>query len=380
MESERIIWGKWNCSNCGTEGISAEPPPGERQPKCPHCGSAREDSEGETPYLDNRTETSGRVVDANVADTAEELAIATGGADWHCDFCRANNRARLKRCHSCGAPRPEVVPEGTTSQAVPPPPRRSSGRLKRIVVFSLILFIPVCAYVTRDRELAGTVQSVRWEHRTIREKFTPVTAEGWRSDLRLAQAIMPVDGRGEVPGVMNLRDCTEKFHHTERYQCGSDYVCRTKTRSVRSGETCRESCTTSSNSNGSFTERCREVCTPAYRSESYEDCGNEPRYCTRDIRQPWCRYDSFAWSEIESKKVAGDSLPARWESLPAGTKERIRQEGSYLVTIAYGDGKTHTFSPATESELAEWPVSSSVVVVEALGKVRKVLHPGERGD
>lgn len=386
MTSTRIIWGKWDCSNCDTKGISAEPPPGEKQPKCPHCGSPREDSEGEIPYLDNaRDEESGQVLDANVADSDEELAIANAGADWVCEFCRANNRARMERCHSCGAPRTMMLAskerksDAAPASLQPPPPSAAKTKLWRVVKYGALFFVgcnALAIWIAQTHEIPATVDRVRWEHSAALEEFTPAVKGGWKQELRPTQAIMPINGLNEIPGVMNLRNCTEKFHHNERYQCGTERVCRTRTRSVQSGESCRQSCSTSSNANGSFTESCREVCTPNYRSESYEECGNEAKYCERPIRQTWCDFDTFEWREKDKQMLSGTTLDTQWSTLTSGANQRIQRKGVYEVVVKYGDdGKEFVVRPQSEEEFKKWrPGSKAFVIADNLGTVEQALR------
>ncbi len=377
MGQKRIIWGKWDCRSCGAKGISAEPPPGETQAKCPGCGNPREATQGEAAYLDNMREASGRVIDANVADTAEEVAIASGGADWACARCGGDNRAGREQCDGCGAAKGEgssVLAGPSTSEeqvhAVP----RSSDLLARVLGLGAPLvgcgaFLAsalACGgyfwWSTRTIQVYGTVSATHWTHRSERQSFATSIAEGWQSAIPSGPSILAVNGTGEYAGAENIRDCGDRHHHDEKVACGTERVCHNETRTVSDGETCSESCTTSDNGNGSFTENCSQSCTPSSRSESYEVCGDQTKYCTRPIMATWCTWDSRAWEAVDAAELKGENaiggtaLP--WPALTAGDNERVVHIGRYEADIAWvdGDGKSHSHTTALagEKDFAEW--------------------------
>ncbi len=413
MTDETIIWGKWDCSNCRATGLSAEPAAGESQPKCPHCGSPRSDAEGETPYLDSEIDPeTGEVLNPNLADTDEELAIARAGADWNCKFCRADNRAGRETCVGCGAPRSEADPvpdrpalrlkginpppggelsASTTSPSVEPKRGYIAGCLHRFLQIIIGIGIIAAAAIVGmqywisqrakiSREIEGTVSAIHWTHTSHLQRFQPVVLEGWRSDLRPADAVMPINGTGEIAGVADVRECLNKFHHSERYECGITYVCHTETRRVRKGENCSRQCSQKSNKNGSFTQSCRDVCTPTYSNESYQRCGNETQYCNRPISQSWCKYDSHKWDEIESKTESGDSVQTSWGQFEPGTLDRITKEEQYDVKIDFPGLKAREYhvQPGSESEFKKWQKGDKVLVVEnGLGVIKKIVPAGE---
>lgn len=385
MATSRIIWGKWDCHNCSTKGISAEPPPGETQPKCPGCGSPREAREGEAAYLDNAKDASGRVLDANVADTPEELSIARSGADWTCARCGGDNRAGRENCEGCGAARGEGRSVLAAAPAVEPvagaaPPPSGFGRVLALGLPAVGCGIFAVAAMAcggyywwshRTHETTGSVVATHWTHHSERQTFAAVVAEGWQSDVPRGPPILPTNGSGEYAGAENVRDCGDRHHHDEQYACGTENVCHTETRSVSDGQSCSDVCTTSDNGNGSFTETCSQVCTPNSHSESYQVCADETKYCSRAVMATWCTWDSRAWQAVESADLKGDS-PAigttlGWPVLEAGANERVTRVGVYQADVSWtgGDGKPHSYSTvlAGEPELFAWSVGRSVKLV-----------------
>ena len=309
----RIIWGKWDCSTCSTKGISAEPPPGETQPRCPHCGNPREQNAGEAAYLDNARDSSGRVLGANVADTAREVAIATAGADWTCGRCGGDNRAGNPQCDGCGASRNDALaPRNLGGSALP---LLSSG--KGLAALILTVMVPLGGwggfhlYTTNyTQDLPGTITSLHWQHTVDLQTFVPATTGDWHAGLVESPAVMPVNGAGESPGVADIRDCEQRHHHDEQYACGTENVCVQKSRSVDDGQDCHEVCSTSDNGNGSFTETCDDVCSTSSHTEYYEECHDQTKYCSRSIDLEWCTYDTWRWEaagQVELRQRQGAS-------------------------------------------------------------------------
>jgi len=225
----RIIWGKWDCTSCSTVGISAEPPPGESQPRCPTCGNPREQQGGEAAYLDNARTASGRVVDANVADTPEEVGIATAGADWTCGQCGGDNRAGQAQCQGCGSGRHDV--EVPRVQPADPPPAKLPKHFGAYAAFGaaaavMLASMAFTVYTWEYRAVVpGTVTKLSWQHTVDLQTYEPLVSGDWEAELIPSSAVMPVEGAGESGGVANIRDGAMRHHHDDRYECGTERVC-----------------------------------------------------------------------------------------------------------------------------------------------------------
>ncbi|HSP78908.1 MAG TPA: hypothetical protein VLQ93_10280, partial [Myxococcaceae bacterium] len=206
--------------------------------------------------------------------------------------------------------------------------------------------------------------------RTVyRESFQRVSRTGWREELRPTAARMPVDGRGEVAGVENIRDCTRRQRGTERVPDGTERVCRQKTRKVACGT--EEKCTRKKMGNGFMKETCEDI--TKYCDESYEDCREETRYRTVPVYAQSCTYDTHEWTEVEHRDASGRDDAPRWPTLTASSSERLRREEKYTVRIQYEDDgrKEHVLEPKTEREFLAWKKGQKVPLqVSNLGKVQ----------
>lgn len=287
----------------------------------------------------------GRNVGTTVTDPAL-LALGREGADRFCAYCGAGNRASATACARCGGTElvderpknPPGAPDDDPLPLTPSRPRRKKGR--RFLLFAVAAAVVFGGYrywATRTHDLAGTVSAMSWRHDTVRQRWVQVTRSDWRDSLHPAPAKMPVDGKGERPGVEILPStCQEKFHHTEQYACGTENVCSEESYQVQTGETCSESCT--DNGNGFAT--CTEYCSPTYSTEHRTVCRDETKYCDRDIFETWCSYRTWEWTDVETKTVAGSSKQGThrdiaWAALTPGALERIAKRSQYEVVVDY---------------------------------------------
>ena len=341
MATTRIIWGKWDCRECGTKGISAQPPAGETQPRCSGCGSPREQAAGEAAYLDNaRDPATGRVLNAVEAKTADEIAVATAGADWACAFCKRDKRARFTTCQACGAPRSGIQ----SPVAAIPAKRVNSGFNFVYVVFGFVVLAALVmagsilydGWAAQTRPEGATVAAASWTHTSNLQRYTPVDRDGWQSDLGAVAAIMPVNGTGESAGVENIRNCRESFHHNNRIACGTERECREVPRTVNDGETCSERCTTSDNGNGSFSETCDQVCSPNSRTEYRTECTDVTKYCDEPVYATKCDYSTWEWSPLDSRVATGEGAELNeWPVFAdLGPLDRVQQVATFSVSLS----------------------------------------------
>jgi len=430
---KRVIWGKWDCSDCQTKGISGE------HKQCPHCGAARDQKELDGAYLgkekDSRT---GRVLGVEENDLVDKKDQGHG-PDWSCEFCGSNNRGTNPKCHNCGADGPrregdiiaavltddwavdggdagdetkpggevrikagrtnamsegfkqiygtkDFDPEANWKAAV----ERQQALKKRkmgliaigvtlgVVALSLFLW---WAFSTKD--VPGVVTHMQWQHKTHQERWTEVTKEGWEDDLHQRPVVMPSKGAGERAGIDILQtSCQEKHHHDERYVCGSHTECHDER--YKSGESCHESCSSSSNGDGSFTETCRDICTDVY--DTRQVCEDVDDYCERPIYETWCKYKTWEWQHVDTKTASGGGkVPEPWWEEYSWAEEleqydRSRRQAEYRVDIEYErkkEVKEHTENPRSQPAYISWDVGEEVVLrVRNIGTVAEVV----RGD
>ncbi len=367
--SERIIELQWQCRECGTHGIAG------RHKACPTCGATREAGEM-SMAIDPSA--------ASVTDSAL-LDLAKAGSDWFCLYCGSGNRGDGERCERCGAERRRDVsgPTAVPPTSAPPPPRR----LHRAVgapswvwvteaskpLAAIGAFIAVLAggwMLTRTHEVSGEVTEMRWEHRTIRETWTPDVRSGFRDEIREHASRAPVDGRGEVPGAaIRPSSCREKHHHDARVRCGTERVCEPKTRLERyeCGERCQ------SNDNGFAT--CKpKMC--SRRVPNGQTCRDEPKYCAEPVHELYCDYDTHEWVQAQEEIAAGEGVDVRWVGLPTGPRDRIRREARYEVVVHYDSGgaeNEHVIQTTAEDEYRAWVIGQRVTLdVNRLGRVAQV--------
>lgn len=336
---------------------------------CPSCGNPREKG-GETAFDFGGTTPGGRAAGPEVSDPAL-VDVARAGADWHCARCGAANRAGVPACVACGAA-PEAA---TASPAVPPPARRSRWPL----VLGGVLAVALCgggvvAWLQSEADEPGTVRAMAWETTTRRDAWAPTVAEGWRTDLAETPMVRPVGGAGERGGVANVRDCSSRVHHTVQVACGTEQDCRPVSHQVQDGT--RESCTVRDLGNGFAEETCTDV--PVYRTETRTECTTRTRYCDEPVYAEWCRYDTWTWTPVETRTLAGTDADPRWVDLPVGEGERLARSGTYRVEVAWGEGEVATPETGSEAAFRRWAVGGPALVrVDRLGNVEGVRLPGD---
>ena len=197
-----------------------------------------------------------------------------------------------------------------------------------VLLLSLMAYSVWWSFLTYAE--AGQVTSMKWEQHVHRDNFHEVTLQDLKANLWLKPTVLPKNGVGESPGIDNIRNCSQKYHHTRHYVCGSERVCHTKTRSVANGESCHTSC--SNNSNGS--RSCHEVCSTRYRSENYQACGQEDKYCDEKIFRPFCSYDTWQWDQVAVTVLNGNDEKTAAVVSP-GPLDRTHRSADYRINVHY---------------------------------------------
>jgi hypothetical protein len=383
MARERIIEGTWNCTSCGAREIKA------RHKSCPGCGNPREETGAESNFDFGAASDAGGLTRESVTD-APALELAAAGADWFCAYCGAANRGDHPKCRTCSADRaegraPGPEPAATTAAALMAPAPRPRSVLPKLLIFGCALPMAVfitgfCGYIfwaiqTKDYE--GTVTKVAWSRTVRRETFARALRQGWRDQLRTAQAVMPTNGRGEVPGVERLRDCHRKQRSTRQVPDGTERVCSTKTRRVSCGT--EERCHTENLGNGFAKEVCHDV--TKYCSESYEDCHDQTRYRTEPVYADECTYDTWEWKAADERTLNGTEDQPKWPSLDAGPLDRLVRSETYDVALEYrhkGKSQTTHYHPASIDEFDRWRPGTKAVLVVANDGTLKGFREGDK--
>lgn len=380
---ERLIEGTWLCSSCGKTEIPA------RVKNCPACNNPREGGHESVFSFGDVTETGASELETVTDPKALELAAA--GADWLCTFCGTANRGDKTVCRHCGAPRAGGEPLAVQDEHAPAPaplapqrraqvraprskhaPARPRGRKRWILAAVAASVLGLVFWATRTHEAHGVVVSKQWTRTVHREEFSPTTKEGWLEELRPARPVMPVNGRGESPGVEDIRGCARQMRGTRKVPDGTQRVCHTKSRQRQCGT--EQKCTVTHLKNGFAKETCRDV--PKYCSESYEDCQQETRYRDEPVYGQRCSYTTWEWREDGARTLSGGDTQPQWPDVNPGPLGRLRREESYSVSITYRDGdsaKTHEVHPTSEQAFAQWKPGQQVeLTITNVGNVSGV--------
>ncbi len=376
-ERRRIIEGTWTCTSCGVEGILG------RHKTCPSCGNPREATGAESEFDFGETTPSGASTRESVTDeTALEQARA--GADWYCAYCGTANRGDASACRSCSAVRegPPVerptAPQAVASLSPSPAARPWRSRLALggcgCLTLGLLSLVGLVFWGTRAHEYRGRVVERKWQREIVRERFTPVTREGWRDELRESQSVMPVAGHGERGGVTRVRGCSSRQKGTRRVAAGTERVCHDRTRRVACGK--EERCRRKDLRNGFAEEVCEDV--TKYCDQSYQDCQNETRYREEPVYAQHCSYDTWEWQPAGRFEQTGGEDAPRWPNAEIETLDRATRKEGYQVVVEYdarGRRKQVTHALGSEADFARWRSGEEVqLTINNAGSV-KDLRP-----
>lgn len=210
-----------------------------------------------------------------------------------------------------------------------------------VSIVSAAIMITIGAYTFMPRDHDGTVLGTSWVHRSTQEVFTETLDEEWAMYLNVHPPRMPVNGEGEDPGCWDVHDCHRRWHHDDRYPCGTHRVC------TGSGESRR--------------------------------CSNRTEWCSRPIYREWCSYRTMQWVPTVSAETAGasprESGEMPWPTLPAVDNARELREKTYTLSIQYGT-ELHDRRLEDETGVRSWWPGDRVSVRTVAGFVWDVSWLG----
>lgn len=314
--------GYWDCRACGTKRVEGP----ERQ--CPGCGQPR--SAEVQFYTDD---------DAPEVDDAELLKRARSGADWHCPYCGADNRAGATSCIGCGASTEgaEKRQQRLIHDVPPAPPPRAPAKspLLKIVAAAFVLLALIGFggwwLVLRTTELSVEVTSKAWKKTLVVERLETDRGEAWSDEV--PSGARRVDSFGKKRTV-------EVQDGTQRVKVGKKDL-----------------------GNGFF-------------EDVYED---RPKYVKKQVTDTWVKYEIDRWKRhrtLEEKTTDGTEPP--WPQLTAGPNERAGPKTSEIVLALQGsDGKSYAYEitadDAGRARAAKLvPGGTYTAEVNALGMIRDV--------
>jgi hypothetical protein len=390
-----IFWGVWDCSECGTKGISAEPKPGERNAVCNNCGAPRniETRKGEEEaYISNKIASNGKVVNPNVADTKEEVELALGGPDWNCNYCNSGNSNLLSKCNVCGANRydehvssddevydHEDVSERKSDNSVMPPvpveasnifdntseqeyiPSNNFGKNVAIAIFALFGFFAFFAFLYAmftTSSVDAKVTSMSWSRSVQSYNWTLTSDSDWADNISNYGPIHPVNGRGERAGEFDIRNCHRKHYDDRKYACGTEEECHEQSYQVADGE----SCSTTSLGNGAFKETCHDV----YKTKYKTVCDTVTKYCTEPIYKQWCNYSTYKWVADEIFRASGTDKNVYYPSYTPQELKKYHHFETFEIYTTYSGNKKYSFNAADESSYKSYNIGQNIKLEENL--------------
>lgn len=280
-----IRMGYWDCIYCGHKRIEGP------VQSCPGCGKPR------GPEIQFYTDDA-----APVIEDPAMVARARAGADWHCRYCGADNRAGFIDCQSCGA-----GPDGTRrrvekfipNQPAAPPKKTNLGLVLGLVGGALVLlFTGVWALCIRTTALQVTVEKVTWSKSIGVEDLRTERQSAWREDVP--------SGAREISRITKGR--TKKVQEgTTRVKVGKKDL-----------------------GNGMF-------------EDVYEE---KPRYVDRQVDDTWVTYEIDRW--VQGQTIKKETTDGSEPPDPTYSETRTSRIGSRTNQVALAlkgtDGKSYDYA------------------------------------
>jgi hypothetical protein len=314
--------GKWKCTYCGQVNQG-------RDEACHQCGQPR--GKDVKFFLDGDA---AEVTDQNLVD------VAQAGADWICEFCSTDNRAKDTRCRQCGAERgtsrslqEKMVTPGSAAQtgAASPGTARARARMGPIAlggIIAAVIAVGVLVYFLffSASEKMAVLDRGQWQRTIAVEENKWVEHTAWED---------------AVPRNAIVLDTHQEKFGTEKVQTGTE---RKKTGQKDKG-------------NGFF-------------EDVYE---NVPVYTERDVYKNKVRFKIQEWVVTRTLKDEGDlSRAPAWPAvaLSAAEREGKRSESGVLY-LTLGE-KTYQYSSPV-GELSTYTQGAKYRIwVTPLGAVTKI--------
>lgn len=319
--------GRWDCDACGHKGVLGP------LTACSVCGSPR--PKNVQFYL---TE------DAEVLDEySEQYHEAKLGADWICDFCGTDNKAKENKCRNCGnaqslddkereveeydlentptsgkKQKPKTTQQLKISQPASQDIRKANRNKRILLIASALIAILIFIFYPRKRDVEITGHS--WVREIKVENYKEITEQGW-----------------ELPHTARQIRSFRAIHHYDKVF--SHYVTRTRTVQVPNGtETYK--CGTKNLGNGHFEDKYCTRTIYTTKTENYQEAvyKDEPVYRTK------YEYYIFRWIVNHTEKTEGRSKEVTWPKVTLkNTKEWREGEKYEKYTVYYKNKKGDSF-------------------------------------
>lgn len=224
----------------------------------------------------------------------------------NCASCGAENAITLTTCHQCGT--------GLGTQGKTAAPAQSSTDKKKMSPIVLVLLVlgamVICGLIISGisglfskEELRGTVESVSWSYMVNIERYGPVQAEDWQTDI-------PADAT-------NL-SCEPRYHHDE-----TEYV---------SGA--------------------EEVCGTPYTKDLGNGYAEVVQDCVYQVSEPYCSYDIMGWQNEDQVTSSGSDMNPYWPDYSLSSDQRATDQTETYTVVFSADSKQYEYSPSTYDEFS----------------------------
>jgi hypothetical protein len=381
----------WFCTHCssGNQGDGDA---------CGSCGAPRYGEEGEN-HPDPRFSRShvGRAKKTFAEEVAEEAVQqaaqkeAQQQAQKDAESRKASRERRAERDRLRAAARRRSDEEQDLQDDL----RRLSQKRHTTFLFGsiaagVVALLGIFIWGMSTHLVKGSVTEMTWEHNTHRQTWTQVTDSDWKHLITERSERPPTGGSGERAGAQ-ITSCREKHYEDEKYQCGTreeDYECGSNesyqdTCSRSESYVCGETCSDNGNGFASCSDR---MCS---RSVSYscsktryvsETCQRTvPKYCTRPIYKPFCKYRTQKWRLVQTETARGKGNGITyWEDIETGPLDRLTRSFEYRVQVEYSDrGEPHRYveEPPSLNAYKAWKPSEKVTLERRnFGSITKMHH------
>jgi predicted amidophosphoribosyltransferase len=315
---------EWTCPNCQSRN------PGSVR-LCANCGSPQPDKvEFHAPERQQ------------LVQDAQKLEDAKAGADIHCPYCGARNKASaetcaqcggdlktglrresgrvvgafvdapaaLKPCPRCGNPNPDSAqncsscgaPLNAPLQPTPvaaPTPTKPNRLL--LIISGVVGVLILCSCVVlagsyfRTSSSDASVQNASWSRSVAVQALQPVDKEAFRD---------------QIPSDAKIGQCKPKEHHTQDQPAPNS----------------------------------QKVCGTPYTVDQGSGYGKVIQDCKYTVYQDYCSYTVQAWLDINSARLQGSDAAPRWPEPTLQTGQRLggRQE-TYTILFKTSD-KTYEYT------------------------------------
>lgn len=256
---------------------------------CPYCGTrnpadAKSCRQCSGDLVGGAQRKKGQVVGAFKTGAAEKIP---------CPSCGTLNLPNVQRCSSCAADLAAAQSPEEASQPSKPSPsilKRSPILLVGLGLLLLAGCIALIFFLTRTKQLTGTVSGYAWSRTVNIEQFKPVQNSDWRED---------------IPPEATLGACEQRLNRTQDQPEGNY----------------------------------KEVCGTPYTIDSGTGMGEVVQDCQYEIYLDYCEYTIMDWAIVETLKQTGNDQNPYWpdQQMAADQRQGARTE-NYTVFFDTSEG------------------------------------------